>query len=766
MSRASEPRDQRCHEPTGAIVPGGRSSASSIDLFGESSAALGAALPAAEKSAPGLSIAQLWMYKWTILVVFVLVAGPAIVAIWALVVPEYRAGAEVRVSPIIPRLVFKTEDNGQIPLYQSYLNTQVSVIRSPTVLQRVLDQQEVQGTSWYREPDGFFGATSVPLERLRKALTVKPRGRTEIIDINMLARKPNEAATIVNAVLDQYVMYVREISEQTDDTLYRQLQERHSVLKSRIEGQEALVANLRRELGTGSPEELVAQKRVRLDEAQAKLNDLRREVSTAEWRSKQLTAMIEERRVAATRPSTQPVKRQLRYEDDGEWRRLSAALKQAQLHLDVNRDRYGDSHPKMLELAKAVKVAEGMLREREAQLQAHFADVDPFSGGVAKGGSRRVPKTLEAQLDELSREVALLKYREGLLAKQYEQEKAEFSRAFETAQTLNRETEAIKQSRELYEAVRDRLNQKETERNVPGSISVLSRGYPPSEPDQDRRLLLTALALFVAASFGVGAAFLRANLSESINAVADVPVVTAPFLGQLPLLRDPESCGAQELATQSEYIRMVRTALLQRLDGRRGNVILVTSAESESGKTTVAMLLGKSLAHCGKRVLLVDADLRNPCVAKRLGLQSGPGLVAALRAGAPDAKTIVPCDTDRLSVLPAGDRWEGNEPELLANGTFSNCLDRWRSQYDIVLLDSSPVLPVADARILSRHADGTIMVVREGHCRRADVVDALAHLVTAGAKLVGTVFIGSIRRGTYGSGYYTYAYGGSSVTPS
>ena len=89
-------------------------------------------------------------------VVFVLVVIPAIVLVWTCVVPEYQARAELRIRPIIPRLVFQTEDNGALPFYDLYMNTQVSIIRSPTVLQRVLDQSEVLNTQWYKNPSKSF----------------------------------------------------------------------------------------------------------------------------------------------------------------------------------------------------------------------------------------------------------------------------------------------------------------------------------------------------------------------------------------------------------------------------------------------------------------------------------------------------------------------------------------------------------------------------------------------------------------------------------
>jgi len=150
-----------------------------------------------------VGLGQILRLKWTILAVLILVAAPMIAVIWTLSVPKYSARGEIRVRPFVPSLVFRMEDNGMIPLYQSYKDTQVALIVGPRVLQRVLDREDVQKTVWYTDPDvPLLGTQLTPLERLRDALYVVPRGRTEIIDVAMMARKSSEAALIANAVLD------------------------------------------------------------------------------------------------------------------------------------------------------------------------------------------------------------------------------------------------------------------------------------------------------------------------------------------------------------------------------------------------------------------------------------------------------------------------------------------------------------------------------------------------------------------------------------
>ncbi|MBN1343897.1 MAG: polysaccharide biosynthesis tyrosine autokinase [Phycisphaerae bacterium] len=755
MPAPFEPNDRATGGSAGAIVPGTLAGSSPFDLpaFQSAPASLGATTTSSQQQS-GFSIWHLLRYKWTILGVCLPVAAVSAAATWLLIVPQYKASAEIRVRPIIPRLVFKTEDNGLIPLYQSYLNTQVSVIRSPTVFQRVLEQPEVQGTAWYKQPQPTIGPQLTTMERLRNGLSVKPRARTEVIDVSMTADRANDAAVIVNAVLDEYVKYVRETAEQDDDLLYRKLTEEHNTLRDQIEGRERIVERLRKELGTSEPEKLVSQKRMRLDEIEAQIKVLDREMGTLRWQEGQLeAAMKEQASSSTTQAATQPAN-STHFESDPEWRRLAAAIKSAEHQVKVSSDRLGSAHPRMIELTRNVELAKELLAEREAQLRAQAETQGGWTVPVA-GGERSIAQELEA----VRRRIGALQHDYDLVQRDLKLERENFTKTFETTQVFAKETEDIQHRQGLYETVRDRLAQKQMERNVPGSITILATAFPPSEPYNDRRVLLTIGSVFLGLCAGLGLALIRTTTSQSIHELQDVPrTVSAPFLGQLPLIRDRQLEDPEELVVQGEYLRMARTALLQRLDGKHGNTILVTSSDPGSGKTTVSTLLAESLAQCGKKVLLVDADLRKPSVSERLGIRLSPGLIETLKGEISDAEAIVRTDTERLSVIPAGQGWHGNEPELLANGALATCLERWRKDYDIVLLDSSPVLPVADARILARHTDGTIMVVREGHCRRADVVDALAHLVTAGARLMGTIFIGSLRRGGYKSSYYHYPY--------
>ena len=170
------------------------------DLFGSAADSMPDGRPASS-----FSPWAMLRYKWSMAAVFLVIAGIAIPAIWTSIVPLYETGAVVRVSPVGTRIIFRTENNGMVPLYQSFLNSQVTIIRSRPVLDRVLDDPAVLASQWYREPaQPILGTPLSPMERLLESVAVSARRNTELIDVRMTATTAEDAKLIADAVVDRY----------------------------------------------------------------------------------------------------------------------------------------------------------------------------------------------------------------------------------------------------------------------------------------------------------------------------------------------------------------------------------------------------------------------------------------------------------------------------------------------------------------------------------------------------------------------------------
>lgn len=693
-----------------------------------------------------VSASALIRSKWLILGVFLLLSAATLPWIWLFVKPTYQATASVRVTPVVLRLVFDTEENSLPRLFSMYLNTQASRITNPTVLQRVLERDEVQRTKWFdARPRTWRTLLGSPppshLERLKAALTVKRRPNTELIDVSMVTAEPGDAPVIVNAVLDDYMRYCEQATDELKERRFRTLRAERKDLDGRIQSLVEHQGELSKQLGVDDPDIVRAQLVAQLGELDMERKRLDRTYQLTQGALEKRRSTEGEGDDGADEAPGDP---NLRYAADAEWMRLNHALETSGHELEMARSRYGESHPRIKELQLSVAHAERLLRQREAQLGPEWWGGFDRTAPDAEGSLLSLdPATLASGAKKQRRELELLDEQIGAL-------KSEQARTGELAKRIAQVSDDFRRKRALYDEVYDRLQVLEMEEKAPGRISVAARAVATSRPHRDRRFLLTVMALGGAMMTALAVAYLRTSTNPKIREAGDVRhTVRVPFLGQVPPLPASKGLGADCSPAVMESMRMVRTALLERLNGTDDHVVLITSSSRQAGKTNVAIGLAKSLAYLGKKTLLVEADLRKPALAERLGVETDVGLAALLSGAANDDQVIVPGDIPQLDVLPAGKQPMDFDAEFLANGVFAACLARWKKSYDFVLLDSPPVLPVADARILASQADGTIMVLRALHCRRTDVIQAYADLSAAGGTLLGTVLVGVRSKGEY-----------------
>jgi capsular exopolysaccharide synthesis family protein len=217
-------------------------------------------------------------------------------------------------------------------------------------------------------------------------------------------------------------------------------------------------------------------------------------------------------------------------------------------------------------------------------------------------------------------------------------------------------------------------------------------------------------------------------------------------------MTDPTSPAA-------ESYRSLRTSLQFARQERQLRSVVVTSPGAGDGKTSTLANLGVVFAQAGDRVLLVSGDLRRPRIAEFFGLDENVGLTSVLLGEHTLEQALQPAPgVDRLTLLPSGPV-PPNPAELLNSSQVQGIFARLRDHYDLVLIDSPPVLPVTDAAILSRCADATLMLAAAGQTRRGDLHRAVEKLDQSGTTILGVV-LNKVTKQTgrgYGYGYgYTY----------
>jgi capsular exopolysaccharide synthesis family protein len=204
------------------------------------------------------------------------------------------------------------------------------------------------------------------------------------------------------------------------------------------------------------------------------------------------------------------------------------------------------------------------------------------------------------------------------------------------------------------------------------------------------------------------------------------------------LMQRGQTMHLQPRSDTAESYRAIRTAIYFGLQGQPAKTILITSPSSGDGKTIVASNLAIAIAQAGRRVLLIDADCWHPSQHEIFGSSDGPGLTSILRRKSKLADVVRKSDIENLDVLPCGEI-PNNPAELLDSPALVELLKEASGKYDQVLIDSPPVVPITDARILAANCGATILVLRAGKSTRRMADDAFEALAAVGAPILGLV---------------------------
>jgi receptor protein-tyrosine kinase len=278
----------------------------------------------------------------------------------------------------------------------------------------------------------------------------------------------------------------------------------------------------------------------------------------------------------------------------------------------------------------------------------------------------------------------------------------------------------------------------------PVQVAVTDRPEVPESPTSPQVRRNVALGLIVGLLAGAGLALLRARLDQSVRDVDEVAVLAgAPVIGTVlrdAALEKSHTIDRSSMNRTAEDYRQLRTNLQFLNVDEPPRVIMVTSAIPSEGKTTVVVNLGLALADAGRKVTIVEADLRKPKVTRYLGIVGGVGLTNIL-AGTAELDEVVQrygVGARALSVIAAGPN-PPNPGELLASSQMASLVDRLRGENDYVLVDAPPLLPVADASGLAVIMDGVLLSVRYGSTTKDQLRQAATTLERVGAKTLGVI---------------------------
>ena len=301
------------------------------------------------------------------------------------------------------------------------------------------------------------------------------------------------------------------------------------------------------------------------------------------------------------------------------------------------------------------------------------------------------------------------------------------------------------------------------ELEAPPRIRTIEDAVAPRTRDEKKRLTMIGLIIFGSFFGGLfGIAFLELQ-SQKVDSADEVPAdLGLQVVGALPILPSRANRGGAIARRQSEKDRYWQNLMLESIDATRTmlvhaartgshRVVMITSAVGGEGKTSLASHLATSLARSGLRTLLIDADLRSPSIHRLFDLPVAAGLSEVLRGEVDLADAIADTAIEELKVLTAG-QCDRQTIRLLSQGGLGPLFVQLKEQFDFVIVDSSPILPVADALIIAQQVDAVLFSIFRDVSRKTKVSAASERLQCLGVRILGAVVTGA-HGGLYGNDY-------------
>lgn len=675
--------------------------------------------------------------------------------------PLYTANASVMMDARHERVVNSQQVLSDLPVESAVVDTEVEVLRSGQLAGRVVRalrlDRDPEFNGALRAPTGYaaviasvkqlFGAAKPQTRRLsdveqqrmfegvtsavQSRLSVQRSGLTYVIRVGFTSESPEKAALIANKYAELYLLEQLEAKFEATNQATRWLNGQLDQLRQQVLRDEAAVQqfkisnNLLSASGATLTEQEISSYNQSLAQARAQL---------AEDEARLAAARIQLGRSASDAEVGEALTSGLIAGLRQERARISAQIAELQ-------SKYGERHPEMQKARRQLADVDGQIQQELRSIIANLETKVQVSRqrAAAVGGS--------------------LGGARGTLAAN--------NRAMVRLNELERNAEA---SRTLYESYLNRYKETSSQGSIGQSdariVSKAKVPGGPSSPDVTRNLILGLLLAFGA---GAGAVVLAETLDAGLATAEDIERrLDTAYLGAIPLLASVAD-GAEDtpvdyvvekpLSSFSEAFRSLHAAITYARLGEAVKIIAITSALPGEGKTTTSICLARSAALQGRKVLIVDCDLRRQTVNRLLQDEPTVGLLEVLNGEATLQQAITVDTATGANVLPLA-RSKFTPKDVFGTATMDRLLAELRNRYDLVILDTAPVMPVADTRVLAQKADLVVFLARWRKTPQPAIEAAFRLLGTTGVGVGGVVLtqVDMKQQAKYGYGDPGYYY--------
>jgi len=662
----------------------------------------------------------IWRGRWTVLSIFVVVVTLVSIGTFTQK-PVYRAEAKVEITPQ-SRKVSPMADVAELGATQygwfaeeRYFNTQYEIIKSRDVAKRVFDSLDL-----YNHPQ--FKKSNDPIGALAGMIEVEPVKDTGIVGISLEGQDPVEIAAWANTIAEAYVDRNIDQAVEATSRAVKALLSEIAPLREKMEDTQRDTFEFAEKANLYVPENQQKITNERLSTLQGELTETQVKKGELEGLLKQIDTIRQNHGSfeSIQQISSDPVVQEMYH--------VKVGLEREYERLLVT---YKDKHLRVLEKQKEIEEI-----------------------------NQKIASEVERLISGLRSQYDLLKDREAKMINAIDRTRVESLQVNRRASSYEMVKGEATETKRIYDLISTRVKEIDLSSSLlNNNLRILDKAPVPSVPVRPRTVLNLTIGLLLGLILGVGTVFFLDYMDNTIRTSEDVE----QYLRLNLLAIVPKQAEGTQSAVKEAY-QTLRTSLLFSRKTRAANLVLITSAGPQEGKSITTVNVARTLATAGERVIIIDCDLRRPAIHQRLNLSRDSGITNYILSTSDDWRIYVKeTDQKNLYALTCGPI-PPNPADVFGHERFLALLKELRASFDWVFIDSPPVVSLADSMILASFADMVVFVVRHNENDKELIRQCVLNVRKINPNVIGAVLNNvDLDRSHYKDYYYVgyYYYGES-----